>query len=426
MADSWESLPDVKTDDWEKLPDVAPEGKVPSPTGWRKPGEHKFSDISRDMERQDEAMWAALAAGAHGPAAAMEGPINGALNVFKSNMAGMAKGQPLSWDEIVSKYREGRDPIEAAQKENLGRFPNAPIVGSVLTGGAGSAPTAAGRVGLSAIQGGVYGFGSSPADLTKGEVKDAAKDTAIGTAAGAGAGLVGELIRLPGKWLAGKAQGISDATHAAKLAAETEARQAAANSARGSEGGLTAAGMKAWDRLGNAMFNPAASEENKQWARQFINSDEGKALYNQVLSNYAEEAPKMLGRLAAAKSARAAAEAANQPDLIKQAASKAAEEALADPSGVTSRLAELGRRNLPTAIGSAVAGPAGAAAGSLYSGMAGKQGRILTNMLNSPSAFMPLIKAASVPIGTGKTVQSMAPEALEQWSKFLKPDEGDE
>lgn len=432
MADAWESLPDVKVDDWEKLPDVAakpPAGKVPSPTGWKDapPADENFwqrakrelgdlPKLQRDKEREQTAMWGALASGAHGAAHAMEGRVNGALAALGTDAKGALKGQPASWDDLAKAYGDEKKRIEGAQEQNLKDFPNAPLVGSLMAGGVGSAPTALGRIALGTGQGAVYGYGSSDGDM---------KATRNGALLGAGGAALGEVAQGAGRWLAGKAGKISDATHAAELAAETEARQGAVKSAIGSEGGLTSAAMKAWDRLEDAMFNPAANEETKAWARQFISSDEGKALYNQVLKNYADEAPNMMGRLTAAKGARSAAEAANRPELIQQAAAAAAEAKLNDPGGVTGRLAELARRNVPPAIGAAVGGAPGAAAGALVAGAMGKPGTIVSNMMKSPSTYQPLVKGAAVGIGAGNAMSHAVPP-LAEWARFLGPEKDED
>lgn len=433
MADAWESLPDVKVDDWEKLPDVAakpPAGKVPSPTGWKDapPADENFwqrakrelgdlPKLQRDKEREQTAMWGALASGAHGAAHAMEGRVNGALAALGTDAKGALKGQPASWDDLAKAYGDEKKRIEGAQEQNLKDFPNAPLVGSLMAGGVGSAPTALGRIALGTGEGAVYGYGSSDGDM---------KATRNGALLGAGGAALGEVAQGAGRWLAGKAGKISDATHAAELAAETEARAGAAASGAGKEGGLTAGGKRIWKEMEDAMFNPAATEEQKAAARKFINSDEGKALYRQVLDNIIEDAPGHLGKIQAAKEAKLVAQAANKPELIQQAAHAAAEAKLGDTGGVTSRVAELARRNGPAAIGSMLGGPAGAAAGALYSGVMGKQGRILTNMLSSPSAFIPLTKAAGVGIGAGNAMSHAAPP-LAEWSRFLKDeDQGDE
>lgn len=407
----------MKQDDWEKLPDVKPAPVVREP---KKP--NPLESYQREWEREEPYMWGALAAGAHGAAHAMEGPINGLIAGAKMAADVPAKDKPRSWDDIVGAYVKERDRIEREQAGNLKDFPRAPMVGAMMAGGVGSAPTTAGRLVLGGLEGGTYAAGSSKADLTKGEVAPFLRDTAIGTGLGVGAAGLGELAQIPGRALARRAGAISDATHAAELAAETDARQGAVASATGRVGGLTAAGMKAWDRLEDAMFNNAATEENKRWAQDFINSEEGRALYNQVLAHYAEDAPKMMGRITAAQAERQIAEAANNPEAIQQAASAAAEAKLGDTSGVTSRLAELARRNVPAMVGGAVAGPPGAAAGTLYSGMSGKQGTILSNMLKSPSAFIPLTKAAGVGIGAGSAMSHAAPP-LAEWSRLLEPDD---
>lgn len=436
MADAWESLPDVKQDDWEKLPDVGkpPSGKVPSGTGWRdadKP-EKYYSPyrMASDAEKQETAMWGALASGAHGAAAAMEGPVNGAIAALKKSIPNPFADKPPSWDDVTKAYYDEKNRIEGAQKQNLKDFPHAPIVGALMAGGVGSAPTAAGRIALSAGQGAMYGFGSSKHDLG-GENADPAaalSDAKTGGLIGAGAGVLGEAAQLPGRWLAGKAQSLSNATHAASEEAEAAARDGAMRSAIGAHGGDVSAGSNQLKMLRDALTNPDADPALAARAREFLSSPEGKALLNRVLSSNIGRAEGQVGRIQSSQAAMQEAIAANNPEAIKRAASAAAEAKLLDPSGVTKRLAELARRNVPPAVGGMVGGAPGAAAGALVAGAMGKPGTIISNALKSPSMFLPLTKGAAVGIGSGNAMSHSAPP-LAEWTRFLKPkdeDKGDE
>ncbi len=402
--------------------------RVAGPYGWEDPTKkgtftdpHLVDRLAAKQETDNANMFGMLSSAAHGAAHAMEGPINGVIAAAK--VPPINEKGPTGWDDLVAAYRKERDSVEASNAPNLKDFPHAPIVGSVLAGLPGSAPSALGRIGSGMIQGGVYGLGSSKADLTKGELKQGGKDALVGGLIGGGGAVVGEALQIPGRALARRAQGISDATYAADQAAEAEARAAAVASTTGKEGAATSSAMKSWDRLEDAMFNPAASEETKAFARKFIQSDEGKALYNQVLKNYADEAPAQMGRLLSAKEARAAANAANKPELIEQAAAATSAAKINDTSGVTNRLVEMARRGAGPAIGTLAGGPLGGIAGSFVAGGMGKPGTIMSNMMRSPSAVIPLTKAAAYGIGAGQNMS----RAVSPWAQFLQQeDEGKE
>jgi hypothetical protein len=415
-------------DDFE--PDVAPRsptGKVPSPTGWREPGKRKFSDDMADMNKQNEAMWSALASGAHGPAMAMEGPVNGAWAALKQDLSNLFSGKPGDTASVTDAYRKERDRIQGAQKENTKRFPLAPAVGALITN-PGSAPSTLGRLAVGAGQGALYGLGSSDADLTKNDPAQADKattDALIGFGIGTGGALLGEALQVPGRWMANRAQGLSDATHAAELAAEQEAREAAVASARGAYGGEVSSGQRILEMVERAAKDPKADPALTQAAQQFLNSPEGTALLNQVLRSNVGRSGDAIGRIQNARTALTDAITANDPALIQQAASTAANAKLNNLSGVTDRLAELARRNIPPAVGGAIGGPVGTAAGAVVGASMGKPGTIMANMLRSPSMYRPLVKGAALGIGTGGSM-SRAAVPLAPWTKFLKEDEGDE
>lgn len=393
--------------------------RVPSRTGWRDADAGPtFGDNLAEAERQNEDMWSTLASAAHGPAMAMEGPVAGSWAALKQDAKNLLAGTPLNPEVTpLDAYRKERDRIQDAQKENLERHPWAPIVGSIVAS-PGSAATLPGRVAMGMGQGAVYGLGSSDADLTKGEFAEAGKDIAKNAGIGGAGALAGEILRLPGKWLANRAQRLSDATHAAELASEQEARQAAAASARGAFGGEVSSGQRILEMAERAASDPRADLSLRASALQTLNSPEGTALLNQVLRSNLGRFGDAAGRIQNAQTAMTDAMAQNDPQLIQQAASAAANAKLNDLGGVTSRLAELAKRNVPPALGAAIGGAPGMAAGALVSGAMGRPGTIMSNMMKSPSMYRPLVGGAAISQGAGGAMSRMT-TPLAEYFGFL-------
>jgi hypothetical protein len=126
------------------------------------------------------------------------GRVLGAKNLgswkpFDPNSKLEVDSPTLSADEIVQAYRENRDAIRNEQKIDMETNPKATIAGNVagaiispagkLRAGQGMGPLT--RMGTlkqaaktAALQGAVFGAGSSDADLTKGEVGEFAGDVA--------------------------------------------------------------------------------------------------------------------------------------------------------------------------------------------------------------------------------------------------------
>lgn len=103
--------------------------------------------------------------------------------------------------EIIESYREGRDEYRAADKAAQDAHPltfGAAEIGSGLLMPLGAAKGAK-AVWRGIKQGAAYGFGSSEADVTKGEVARAVEDTvkggALGGAVAAGGELVGKAVK---------------------------------------------------------------------------------------------------------------------------------------------------------------------------------------------------------------------------------------
>lgn len=363
--------------------------KVPSPTGWVDPakagGLGDLDAIQRDQERQGEAMWGALSAGAHG-LGGVESQLNGLAAAAGKDFKTSAGGAPATFDDLLSTYRAERNRIEGAQKENLKRFPAAPVVGAVLAGGVGQAPTALGRVGLSGLQGAAYGFGSSKGDLTKGEVGPVLKDAGKGLGFGVAGGVAGEGLNAGAGVLGDKlGKVIQSGDNAAALAA-----QKTFNSARGAFGGDVSAGSNQLKLLSDALLNPNADPALRRAAEGFLASPEGSTLLNQVLRSNIGRAEGQTARIAASQAAMGEAANGLAPEAV-QAASAARRN---DPSALLRRLREVLPKVVLPAAGAWLGGPEGAAAGALGAAVLGRSGTTVRNMMTDPYV-------ASRVLGTG-------------------------
>ena len=126
------------------------------------------------------------------------GAAQGATFGFAPAIVGGAKAAygSLSGDEanFMDAYRKNRDEfrqkLEEAQKQNPGSYFGGQVAGSIPTMfvpglNVAKAGSFAGSLGRAGLAGGLIGLGESRADLTKGDVKEAAKDVAKGATIGA-------------------------------------------------------------------------------------------------------------------------------------------------------------------------------------------------------------------------------------------------
>lgn len=181
--DDWEELPlNEEQDDWEEI------------SSERQPSSDE-SDISR--------LESGVRGAAQGASLGFADEITGGLEA-----AGDVAFGPAQLSDLVEQYRmrrdESRQAYEAAQEANPGTYLageiGGGIAGAVIPGmaaarGVQGAATAAkvlapaGIKGAAAL-GGAYGLGSTEADLTEGELGDAAIDTAAGALFGGVTGAV--------------------------------------------------------------------------------------------------------------------------------------------------------------------------------------------------------------------------------------------
>lgn len=206
--------------DWNQFPVEGAKNQGPDPT----PTESKLRSLAAGYvgNFDDELI------GALGGAGRVLGLKNlGAWKPFDPNSHLQLASPTLSPSEIIQAYRDNRDAIRADEARDIAVNPGSTIEGNLV--GAALSPLGKLRVGeaaadaskgakilnemkTAAVQGGIYGAGSSNADLTRGQVGQFAKDTATGMAFGAAVppalegikgatGLAGTLT----KWTAKKA-----------------------------------------------------------------------------------------------------------------------------------------------------------------------------------------------------------------------------
>lgn len=301
---------------------------------------------------------------------------------------------------VVKEYRQQRDAYrdatERARATNEGAFRVGQVGGlgaSLLIPVPGSTATSlAGRVGSGALVGAASGLGSSEADLTKGEVGDAAADTGLGALVGGGVGAVAHGLGKAVDAIRGRAAAGSRLASADEAAAEYGKRYAAQKSAQGAFGGEAAAVQ---NRVGHwrevaanaeGHFTPA---EVAQAQKMLASPEADAAIRRAGVNSMKEGGNRMSGSLQSAENAYDAARAAMDPAAIEAGA----EAGLANPirRELAPRAWTLGHRLLPvllTGAGAAVGGPEGAVIGGGLGAVValtqGRPGIIIRNAIRSP------------------------------------------
>lgn len=128
-------------------------------------------------------------------------------------------------DQFIDDYVKARDEARKLDEQMSEAHPylsaGAEIAGGILPALATGGASAGARIGMAAAQGAAMGLGNSKADLTQGEVGDAAWDTAKGGAVGGIAGTVGEKVITPA--LRGLSKGTGKVAEATKEMSEAYA-----------------------------------------------------------------------------------------------------------------------------------------------------------------------------------------------------------
>lgn len=283
-------------------------------------------------------------------------------------------------------YRKERDStrgyLARQEKESPLAYGAGRIGGTVLsTTAIPGSGTLAGALGL----GGLQGFGTSEADLTRNEAGRAAADIALG----AGAGLAG--------YGAGKAigAGVNKASQlfgrkAAKAATELAEREAAKQAGKEASalGGYRSAVQSASRDLEVLEREAASNLPGAERARELLASEKGQKLREMVLGSKLKTAPGRMGEMAE-KLAEYEELVAGRDQSIANALDTARNSVWS--SQVKPRFATLGHRLLPLAtagMGGLLGGTEGALAGGGVGGalalLQGRPGIVLRNLVRSP------------------------------------------
>lgn len=175
--------------------------------------EEKIAEIRRLRALKQQAPAAVAAPEETGPSkleSLLRGGAQGALLGFADEATGMGEAalNPSTYsgvDEALANYTKSRDESRANYKAAEEANPNTYMAGNVGGGvatslipilGAGKGVATLGSlIGTGAKVGGLAGLGESKADLTQGEVGQAAKDTALGAGIGAAtSGIIGGAV----------------------------------------------------------------------------------------------------------------------------------------------------------------------------------------------------------------------------------------
>jgi hypothetical protein len=271
-----------------------------------------------------------------------------------------------SW---LKDYINGRDSMRkddsTAEAAHPYAYGGGELVGSlaVPVPGAGEAKGLA-RVGKFALQGATLGGLSAAGHSTADNALDLAKDTGGGAALSAPLGVAGGFA---GDKLA--ARGV-----AAQQAARDNATKLAEHgfaSARGALGGETSSAARTLELLEKAATDPNVPEDLSRAASDMLSSPEGQALKAQVVRSSAARFPDQLSRIQGARDAMTEAATHLEPAAIDKATNDALSPGAA-ARALTSRAKTLGERAIPIALGQALGGPAGLAAGAVTSGVIGR------------------------------------------------------
>lgn len=295
-------------------------------------------------------------------------------------------------DSFVGDYRKEREGArrdrEKAEKDRPAAFNTAQIASAILTPGPKPGKGVVPFMKAGAKVGGAYGLGSSDADLTKGELFDAAVDTGAGATLGAATGAAGGAVnKYALQPLAQKATAAGQQAFQRGAAQANKPIDAAINSARGALGGEVAAGNRTLEVLRRLATDPSVPEDVSRGAADLLQTAEAKGLDERVARSTMGQFFQRLPRIEKAQEGFDAALEGGSPE-----ARRAAVEAFMNKSPAKRAGGEILKRILPTLVGAGIGGAAGGTAGAgvggtlglLTGAMSGAPGRIVRNAVSSP------------------------------------------
>lgn len=327
-------------------------------------------------------------------------------------MAAALQSGSISGADYEKKRDLARQTMDAAVRHS----PAGPAIGSMAFAPFQPA-SAGGRIALGTAEGASEGLGNAP------DMAHAIKPTLAGAGMGLATSALGEGIRAMGG-----AVGDKKADVLAKNQADIDRKlEKAFESARGAHGGDVSAGSNQLKMLRDALLDENADPALKARAHEFLASDEGKTLFNQVLRSNIGRAEGQTGRIIASRDAMHEAAANLEPE----ARAAAARARLNDPSALIRRVRELGPKIVLPTIGAAIGGPLGAMAGAGTSAVLGRSATTVRNALADPYVASRVLGAGEAGLkGLGAATRAAAPmtsravtDPLSPWSKFLKPED---
>lgn len=301
-----------------------------------------------------------------------------------------AAAQEVTAPGAVGEYRQKRDALVSGQEAASEADPAGAFAGKavgilpsmLIPGGS----TLRGAMATGAGIGGAEALAESKADLTKGEVGQAALDTVVGGAGGAAGGAagygLGKLIGAAGQRAAG---GIREA-EADAAAQANAAAQKAFRSARGSLGGEAAAALHAVDMAeeiaanASGHYTPAQMAEAAAW----LKTPEVAALRQNAAGNVLEAGQNRIpGSLATAQQIFQQAKQGITPQAVEAGAAQRLEDPFKNQ--VLPRLKNYASRAIPPIVGASIGGVPGAILGFGAGAVMGNPGTAMANMLKSPA-----------------------------------------
>lgn len=282
-------------------------------------GDMPLESDPRDDLRASQSLLSILSGGAHGLEKQAYG-IQKAGEYLPTAVKNYVTGTP--GESVVERYRRMRDEMgrtvnEATREASptVKGIPVLPMLGAIGTAG----PAAEGFIPLMTSAGAgsaMQSLADSPADLTKGEFGRAALDTGIGTAQGmalalpfAGAGALAQRS-------AGTARAGAAVEREAGVAQDLAKAEKLRNSQQGVVRGLGGEQQKTLDRFKDVALNEAGeySDDAVVYARQFLQSEEAKALRARAFENLKDNPSRLMSLERSAREELAPLVAAATPE----------------------------------------------------------------------------------------------------------------
>lgn len=310
-------------------------------------------------------------------------------------------------------YKAKRNEARGAVNQSVANNPALPLVGGLALTPA-MLETAFGRLATNGAAGLSEGIGDAP------EAKDIPNGAARGLGLGLGAGLAGEAAIAGGRAAGNKLDSVVKST---RDKAQQSAEKAFA-SARGAHGAEIAAGNRTLEVIERAASDASLPAEMRSKAAEWLKTPEATALKQQVLTSNMGRGEDQLARIARTREAMSDVGLGLAPEAVESSA----QARMNDPSALLRRVREFGPKVLLPAVGGALAGPAGAAAGGLSSAVLGRSATTVRNALADPYVATRVLGGAKAAgNAAGRAINAASPtvdrEALEKYFESMQQNE---